>query len=424
MTSSARCAAPAAVSAIVPDEAAGSWKICGFSYFNSDKGNLYCSQPLCEVAGGTFSLILYPGGHHEQPEQSEKISSVYLDISSKVDVWVKYDITVSDKGGKTLYFKQDTFFADSQHRRASEDALRSPKIRGFPEYAKLSFLKKAAEDHDDVLWLTLQIKAWPENPTVKEESYMTKSNVSSCGALAKDLEVLLCEGTATDVALEVSSASDGDQQTLRAHRLMLAARSPVFKQMFYASCMAESSETAVVKIDALEPKAVRWFLHFLYTDKIPEEVSEDDEALCHLLQIADKYQVQPLLEHCVAGIRAKLSDENACERLMMADQLEMTELRSFILSYIGSSRNRIAKLQASDSFARLARQRPALLADILAQAVPPAPKREAAAPDLPEEVQSLSVLRLKQLLSDRGLPTTGNKAALVARLQSALDSTP
>lgn len=377
MAGSSTYLGPSAISSIVPEEAEGHWEIRGFSYFNEGNGLSYRSKVLCEAAGASFHLNLLPGGHSDVQNEPVKTSSIYIGVTCPHNIWVSHSLAVIDKA-----------------------------------------LKRMAQDN--VLRLKLEVKAWPETPAEKEVDRVLAPTTIQQGALAKDLKALLQEGIATDVNLKVSGGSG--QVTLSAHKLLLAARSPVFKKMYFDSGMQESAENAEVTVIDLEPTAVRWFLQYIYTDQIDPEVLDDDECLCHLLAVAHRYQVQPLLEQCECGIISKLSEDNACERLMMANLLGTTSLESAILRYIGSSRAHLARLQSSDSFARLAQQRPQLLVKILAQAVSPAPKRPAT-PEIPEDLCSLSVLALKRLLSDRGLATTGNKAALVSRLQESVHST-
>lgn len=420
MAESSKRWSPTAVSAIVPTDTVGEWEVRGFSFFNSDKGTGVTSKTLCEAAGARFALMLYPAGHKDQNETSEKKSSIYVRATCRHNIRISYKISVISKTGEALQIHTDEkFLMDKDHRAVSED-IEPKQFRGFPEYLRYSRLCGIAKDNDDVLQLRLEIKAWPEHPVVQEEvvGAIAPAAAPRKGSLAQDLETLLADGTATDVVLQVSGDTPENSTTVRAHKLLLAARSPVFKQMFFSSEMAESVATTVNIYD-VEPKVVVWFLHALYTDEIPAEISEDDEALCHLLAVAHKYQVQALLEHCESGIASKLTEDNACERLMMADLLGITGLRTHILQYVGSSKERMAQLQRSEGFSRMVAKRPQLLVDILALVVAPATKRRPPVPDLPENLPSLTVSDLKSLLNDRGLSNEGNKAAMISRLQQS-----
>merc|ERR1711879_1101184 len=81
--------------------------------------------------------------------------------------------------------------------------------------------------------------------------------------------------------------------------------------------------------------------------------------MCH------KYQVQSLVDVCTAGIAAKLSVENACERLVMADMLSASRLKQLVLCFVTSSKVQFSRVQSTDGYARLFEQRPHILAEVL-----------------------------------------------------------
>jgi len=142
---------------------------------------------------------------------------------------------------------------------------------------------------------------------------------------------LLRSGIGSDVTLSSDCSSEASgEKTFPAHRSILLARSPVFMKMF-SSGMQESVSGAVVKLEGTEPSVLGWFLEFLYTDKIDAEAEEDEEALCHLLEVAHRYEVEGLVSCCETRLALKLSNETAPERLMMAERLGLSVLRSEVL---------------------------------------------------------------------------------------------
>ena len=89
----------------------------------------------------------------------------------------------------------------------------------------------------------------------------------------------------TDVEFLVREESFG------AHRSLLSARSPVFASMF-ASGMKET-KTGKVCIEDVDPTTFQQFLKFLYTGMFePSSIDHD------LFEVADKYQVETLMELC------------------------------------------------------------------------------------------------------------------------------
>lgn len=321
---------------------------------------------------------------------------------------------------------------------------------------------------DDTLILELHVEAWltevkmwrvtnpyaASAPIAKRDPDAPSSSNSSSkgsqglgkhdGSLPDHLMELLSRGEGADItiravppgassSLEAPSADDVEGGTpLRAHRVVLAARSPVFRSMFFGAAsehagMREAVANEVVLFDT-DPKVADWFLHFLYTDRLAPEAKEDDEALCHLMSVAHKYEVSALVAKCEALVAQQLNEENCAERLMMADLLDVDGLRQTALDFMCGSRERLARIQATEAYERLGRQRPQLLVDVLARLVPPesSQKRgvkrdrwqaQAGMRELPSDFETRNVVQLKQLLSDRGLPTSGSKELLLRRLR-------
>ncbi|CAE8611932.1 unnamed protein product [Polarella glacialis] len=266
---------------------------------------------------------------------------------------------------------------------------------------------------NDQIALLLKLKVVIDGFDLSETLQETKQQ----SAVLASLGNLLAEGKHTDVTLSVGS---GDlTQQFHAHRLVLSASSVVFEQMLFSSGMSEAKPDVDIEFVDLGPRLAQNFIRSFYTDDIDAELWEDDEALCHLMSCFHKYQVKGMLKRCEDRVVKKLSVENVAERLMMADLLDLGSLRESALSFLGASSHRLAEVQSTDGFARLTKQRPHLLADVLATAVQPAKRKSTnlAFEKLPTNLQDLRVVELKQLLSDRGLSIGGAKAALVERLQ-------
>jgi len=146
--------------------------------------------------------------------------------------------------------------------------------------------------------------------------------------------------------------------------------------MLLTSGMRETQQSFdEIRLEGADARVASWFVRFLYTDEVAVEAWDDQEALCFLLALAHRYQVQSLVERCQARLVEQLSEESAPERLMMADLLDSPALKAAVLDYICGSHRRLARVQATEGFARLAKTRPQLLGDILATVVPPVAKR-------------------------------------------------
>jgi len=303
---------------------------------------------------------------------------------------------------------------------------------GWSNYCQRSVLMDPSSGFltDDVLILELHITVWQDKMSTTCCG-LGSASFPRDGTLAEDMGKLFHSGQHSDLTVRIGPTVGGEgrwwgpftgsspaneaaaikAKVFRVHRLVLAARSTVLMHMLIGSGMKETvSNGELVLEDDLEPKVVEWFLNYIYTDKIEEEAWEDDEAMCHLLSLAHKYQMMSLQRMCLAKIVAKLSEDNASERLMMADHFQIPTLQEAVLDYM---------CLTTVGFARLAETRPQLLRLILAHSAPPTLKRSAdcTAEVLPTDLEALRVVDLKRLCGDRGLSTSGTKVELVGRLR-------
>lgn len=102
-------------------------------------------------------------------------------------------------------------------------------------------------------------------------------------SLRDSLAALQHDDATTDVELVIGS----EVTTVRAHRLILMARSPVFRSLFLSG-LAEH-QTGKVQVTNAGPDAVRAFLRFLYTDEI-----DITAPLEELVELSKHYEVRLL----------------------------------------------------------------------------------------------------------------------------------
>jgi speckle-type POZ protein len=112
--------------------------------------------------------------------------------------------------------------------------------------------------------------------------------------LGRDLATMWDKQELTDVSLEVCGES------FSAHRLVLAARSPVFRAQLYGP-MAKSKMTSIA-IQDMEASTFRSMLHYIYHGSLPDAgkvvVSFTMSEYQHLLVAADRYGVEGLKKSC------------------------------------------------------------------------------------------------------------------------------
>ena len=141
------------------------------------------------------------------------------------------------------------------------------------------------------------------------------------------------------------------------HKLILSARSPVFKAMFQAKM--KESETMTVEIKDIEPAVVTEILHFIYTGGIKEEAFEQFGE--ELLAAADKYELDSLKDICEDKLSYYILDSsNAVRFLLLGDRFQAPMLREKSLRTVAIN---MASIVKTDAFRDL-KQYPDLLIEI------------------------------------------------------------
>jgi hypothetical protein len=145
---------------------------------------------------------------------------------------------------------------------------------------------------------------------------------------------LLHDMAGSDITFEV------DGERICAHRSVLVAQSPYFREMFESSNAGTGSSTAggaVLRVEA-SAGALRVLLRFLYTRALPE--SEDcGESLRpgESVRMAYRFQEHELYQHCLKVFSRGLRTDNVIERLVDAEESGPPALRSLITEWIESN---------------------------------------------------------------------------------------
>ena len=133
-------------------------------------------------------------------------------------------------------------------------------------------------------------------------------------------------GALSDVTLKPASG-----EAVRAHKLVLAAGSPVFAAMFTQG-MAEAG-SGEVTLDGITGVALGHLVHFLYAEEPHVDAFDDAEGL---LAAADQYQVPRLVALCERELCERVEVETAARLLVLADQHHAAQLKEHCLEFIGA----------------------------------------------------------------------------------------
>ncbi|CAL1298330.1 unnamed protein product [Larinioides sclopetarius] len=160
--------------------------------------------------------------------------------------------------------------------------------------------------------------------TINEMLAKNTENVFSCtNDLRNDLHCLYDDGLFSDVKLRT------DNETFAAHRLILSARSPVFKAMFSNDMKEKTKEC--IDVPDIDSSTVRQFLLYLYTDSLG---NLQWEPASKLYIAADKYAVLSLRNKCSSILKRNLCPSNACEILVLADMHNDVDLKNHAQNFI------------------------------------------------------------------------------------------
>ncbi|XP_055348164.1 BTB/POZ domain-containing protein 3-like [Paramacrobiotus metropolitanus] len=155
------------------------------------------------------------------------------------------------------------------------------------------------------------------NPTMSmnpSASSTVRNGPSSEDTVAASMQEMLCSGDLSDVHFVVGR-DFGQAKEFHAHRLILAARNPVFRTMFFGS-LPENGDTAI-DIRDMMPEAFSNMLHFLYTGDVTNLTAD---SVIPTLVCADKYDLPRLIRICSDFIANHLSVDNCLTVLEQAIQ--------------------------------------------------------------------------------------------------------
>ncbi|KAL6599970.1 hypothetical protein ACP70R_045621 [Stipagrostis hirtigluma subsp. patula] len=202
---------------------------------------------------------------------------------------------------------------------------------------------------------TLRVLLLPQVTTTSRNCFPAAPPPPS---ISRSLADLLETGQGSDVTFQV------EDRELKAHKFVLAMRSPVFKAKFFGDTMDSSQH--VVRIDDMSAAVFTAMLRFVYTDDVDDLCMdmEDDDMVYDLLVAADLYDLRRLRVMCekrlsegIDGAPAAMSMLALVHRRHNCRQLE--DLRARIAGDL---------LAAADRFQLLERMMPMcenLLCDVI-----------------------------------------------------------
>ncbi|KAF8689705.1 hypothetical protein HU200_041702 [Digitaria exilis] len=118
-------------------------------------------------------------------------------------------------------------------------------------------------------------------------------------------------------------------EIVRAHKAVLAIRSPVFKAQLYGPMRGKKRTS--INVEDMEPAVFKALLHFVYRDSLPAmddlDRDENKEMIKHLLVAADRYGLERMKLLCESTLCKRLDVDSVATTLALADQHHCSSLK-------------------------------------------------------------------------------------------------
>lgn len=134
-------------------------------------------------------------------------------------------------------------------------------------------------------------------------------------------------------------------QEFKAHRTVLAARSPVFMAMMQHD--TKEKATGIVPIEDIDPSVFTEFLNFLYAGEL--EDLNSDNAL-NLYVAADKYEVEELKIICLKYMLQNITVSNFCDIITVSLQYVERKLTDAATEFFVENSLEIVKTRKWQTF--------------------------------------------------------------------------
>lgn len=303
------------------------WTITNFSrkingvpngeYIESDKFSVTAHGMDLE-----WQLCLYPAGKDGEDEEHVSIllelvsRSLTATFSGKIEFSV-----VSLNGDKVFRKKKSIKESDTQIGRPMFGLLAAKFIPHNLLRIDQQHNQITPEDRLTVL-CEITIDGKDVQQSGKAQPEVKTSNKICPDKMSEDFGSLLETGQFSDITVTCEGVE------ISAHKVILAARSPVFNAMFNHNM--RESETKALNIEDLDMDTVKDMLRYIYAGKIENLNTRSPR----LLEAADKYQLSELKEICEEMLCSSLTVETCLECLVLADMHNAADLKAASVRFI------------------------------------------------------------------------------------------
>lgn len=376
------------------------WTISNFSFCREEMGEVLKSSTFSAGTNDKLKWLLRinPKG---LDEESKEYLSLYLLLhkcEAKGEVRAKFKFSILNAKREEVKIME------------SQRAYRfvAGKDWGFKKFVKRDMLLDETSGllPDDKLTIYCEVNVVTEAKEYSGQVSPFQSRVPAC-RLPEDLEDLFRSQEFSDVTISANG------REFKAHKAILAARSPMFRGMF----SHDMKETKYNRVDVpdVDPDVLQEMLRFIYTGRSRLEQSNSNRATngapnlnnttpgsstskgdqsssgnattsnnqqqqllqqqqkdqkeqefeqhlaIELLQAANKYQLDRLKLICEEALYKTLSADSVAEILSLADLYNATQLKNQAIEFISSHATEVIE---TDGWNRMVRENPHLIAEV------------------------------------------------------------
>ncbi|KAD2392787.1 hypothetical protein R6Q59_012542 [Mikania micrantha] len=329
--------------------------IKGYSLAKGMGAGKYISSDTFTVGGYDWAIYFYPDG--KNLEDNSTYVSVFIALASDgSDVRALFELTLLDQSGKGKHKVHSHF------DRALESGPYTLKYRGSM-WGYKRFFRRASLESSDYLkddCLSMHCTVGVVRNRVEGPKHVTISIPSS--DMGQDLKYLLEAEIGCDILFRVAD------ETFKAHKLILAARSPVFRAQFFG--LVGNPNMDEVELEDIEPSVFKAMLIFIYSDTLPDpqqltgsmSTSTSTNIIQHLLAAADRFGLDRLKQLCEAKLCEEVNVDTVATTLSLADQHQCSQLKGICLKFASTN---LGAVMQTEGFKYVEETCPLLLSELL-----------------------------------------------------------
>ncbi|KAF8733154.1 hypothetical protein HU200_015528 [Digitaria exilis] len=318
------------------------FKISGYSLHRGVGAGESIQSAAFVIGGLTFCVRFYPDGYSTSDDDADYVAAFLHLLTKNARARASVEFSLVDQ--------------TSSSSSTAPAAAAAPKVTEGTEFGTRRLMKRteleaSAYLREDCLVIECDVLVINEPRVVVEETAATTTtttgdfevlqvppppNLDLSGSLRKFLE----EKRGVDVTFKVRG------ELFKAHKIVLAMRSPVFAAQFYGPMAAEDTRRRHIVVEDMHPQVFRALLQFIYTDAMPSMedycgVDDDDdrqEIVRHLLVAADRYAMERLKLICEGILCKSLDADNVAAALVLADEHHCSTLKEACVEFITSAK--------------------------------------------------------------------------------------